>query len=202
MAGSSSGLPWLIVGGAMFGAAMLMVPFLFLAAAFVGAGGAGGVVDASGCSSSIGTADEIEKIVKKELAQGKEPPPVLIPVYNAASAKYKLGPKGPSILASINKIETGFGTNRGFSSAGAQGWMQFMPPTWDAYGVDADKDGKKDIHDPDDAIFAAANYLSASGAPEDWYKAIFAYNRADWYVDDVLSGAQKFDLPPAEGCPT
>jgi hypothetical protein len=68
--------------------------------------------------------------------------------------------------------------------------MQFMPETWEAYGVDANGDGVRDPYDPEDAIHAAANYLSASGMPEDTYGAIFAYNHADWYVADVLANAE------------
>src|SRR5690606_5315263 len=114
----------------------------------------------------------------------------LLPIYKAASDRYGLGPKGPGILASINLIETRFGElNHVTSYAGAQGWMQFMPGTWAAYGVDADGDGKADPYNPKDAIFSAANYLSASGAPGDWYKAIYAYNHAHWYVAEVLAKA-------------
>ncbi len=116
-------------------------------------------------------------------------PPVLIPMYQQAAAKYELGPQGPAILAGINLIETAFGTNLNVSSAGAQGWMQFMPETWEAYGVDANGDGVADPYNPEDAIHAAANYLSASGMPADTYGAIFAYNHADWYVADVLANA-------------
>ena len=58
-------------------------------------------------------------------------PPVLIPIYQRAAAAYGLGPQGPAILAGINEIETAFGTNLNVSSAGAVGWMQFMPSTWD-----------------------------------------------------------------------
>ena len=116
-------------------------------------------------------------------------PAFLIPIYQAASKEYDLGPAGPSILAAINEIETGFGVNQGPSSAGAVGWMQFMPATWAAYGVDANGDGRKDPADPQDAIFAAARYLRVGGLPEDPEAAIFAYNHADWYVADVLARA-------------
>ena len=64
-----------------------------------------------------------------------------------------------------------------------------MPATWEAYGVDANGDGVADPYNPEDAIFAAANYLSASGMPADTYGAIFAYNHADWYVAEVLANA-------------
>jgi Transglycosylase SLT domain len=116
-------------------------------------------------------------------------PPVLIPIYHRASDKYALGPQGPAILAGINAIETAFGSNLGPSYAGAEGWMQFMPETWAYYGVDANGDGVRDPNNPEDAIFAAARYLSASGMPADTYGAIFAYNHADWYVEDVLEHA-------------
>ncbi|MEX2108967.1 MAG: lytic murein transglycosylase [Solirubrobacterales bacterium] len=117
-------------------------------------------------------------------------PPILIPIYQRASDAYDLGPQGPSVLAAINEIETAFGTNTNISSAGAVGWMQFMPETWAAYGVDANGDGVKDPYNPEDAIFAAANYLSASGMPGNTYDAIYAYNHADWYVADVLANAE------------
>lgn len=116
-------------------------------------------------------------------------PPVLIPIYRRAAAAYGLGPQGAAVLAGINEIETAFGTNLNISSAGAMGWMQFIPSSWDAYGVDANGDGVADPYNPEDAIFAAANYLSAAGMPEDTYGAIFAYNHADWYVAEVLANA-------------
>jgi hypothetical protein len=117
-------------------------------------------------------------------------PAVLVPIYQRAAAAYGLGPQGASVLAAINGIETAFGTNLNVSSAGAVGWMQFMPETWAGYGVDANGDGVADPYDPEDAIHAAANYLQASGAPTDWYNAVFAYNHADRYVAEVLANAQ------------
>ena len=88
-------------------------------------------------------------------------PPFLLPIYQACGTEYGV----PwYVLASINRIETAFGTNLNVSTAGAQGWMQFMPATWKAYGVDANNDGRKDPYNPVDAICGAANYLEASGA--------------------------------------
>ncbi len=114
------------------------------------------------------------------------------PLYVGAAAEYELGPRGPAILASIHKTESGFGANQGPSSAGAVGQMQFLPSTWERYGVDADGDGDIDPSSAADAIYAAANYLRASGAPGDWAAAIFAYNHADWYVTEILAGARRF----------
>ena len=96
------------------------------------------------------------------------------------------------VLAAINKIESNFGTNMGPSSAGAIGWMQFMPSTWERWGVDADGDGIANPWSPDDAIAAAARYLAASGGGSDISRAVFSYNHAQWYVDEVLQLAQSF----------
>jgi murein DD-endopeptidase MepM/ murein hydrolase activator NlpD len=116
-------------------------------------------------------------------------PPILIPMYQRAAATYGLGSQGAAVLAGINEVETAFGTNLNVSSAGAIGWMQFMPSSWEMYGVDANGDGVSDPYNPEDAIFAAARYLRAAGMPGDTYGAIYAYNHADWYVAEVLANA-------------
>jgi murein DD-endopeptidase MepM/ murein hydrolase activator NlpD len=96
------------------------------------------------------------------------------------------------VLAAINKIESNFGRNMGPSSAGAIGWMQFMPSTWERWGVDADGDGLANPWSAEDAIAAAARYLAASGGASDISRAVFSYNHAQWYVDEVLQLAQLF----------
>jgi len=96
------------------------------------------------------------------------------------------------VLASINKIESNFGRNMGPSSAGAVGWMQFMPDTWLRWGVDASGDGIADPWNAEDAVHAAARYLAAAEGRTDISRAIFAYNHAQWYVDDVLELAALF----------
>ena len=132
------------------------------------------------------------------LADGSAPPE-LVPLFEGAARRYRLGPRGPAILGAIAKVESGFGENMGPSSAGAIGWMQFMPETWRAYGVDANRDGRRDPYTASDAVYAAARYLRASGAPGDWYRALFAYNHADWYVEKVLHEAEGFRTAPALG---
>src|SRR3954464_14726024 len=122
-------------------------------------------------------------------------PPFLLPIYQAAGIEYGVRWE---VLAGINEIETDYGRNLNVSSAGALGWMQFMPSTWKQYGVDANHDGKKDPFNPVDAIFAAARYLKAAGADTDVRKAIFAYNHADWYVDSVLMRARLIGGLPSD----
>jgi hypothetical protein len=121
-------------------------------------------------------------------------PARLVPLYMGAAARYRLGARGPSVLAAINFVETSFGQDVATSSAGAEGWMAFLPSTFAEWGVDADGNGVEDIFDPADAIYSAANYLRDSGAPGDWREAIFAYNHAGWYVEKVLRYAREFSL--------
>jgi murein DD-endopeptidase MepM/ murein hydrolase activator NlpD len=124
-----------------------------------------------------------------------EIPPFLLPIYQACGTEYGIPWE---VLASINKIETAFGTNLNVSTAGAVGWMQFLPSTWEVYGVDANGDGRKDPYNPVDAICAAANYLKASGGAGDLYNAILSYNHADWYVQEVLLYARAYGKLPSD----
>ena len=94
------------------------------------------------------------------------------------------------VLAAVNYVETKFGRVRSSSSAGARGPMQFLPSTWDAYGLGGD------VNDPRDAILGAANYLHASGAPGNYRGALYAYNHADAYVDAVLLYADRMERRP------
>ena len=122
-------------------------------------------------------------------------PIFLLPIYQAAGIQYGIRWE---VLAAINEIETDYGRNLNISSAGAVGWMQFMPATWKMYGVDANKDGRKDPFNPVDAIFAAARYLRAAGGDKDIQKAVFAYNHAGWYVDSVMLRARMIAGVPAD----
>ena len=124
-----------------------------------------------------------------------EIPPFLLPIYQACGTEYGIPWE---VLASINKIETDFGTNLNVSSAGAVGWMQFLPSSWETYGVDANGDGRKDPYNPVDAICAAARYLKIAGGTHDLYNAILAYNHADWYAQEVLLYARAYGKLPSD----
>ena len=78
-------------------------------------------------------------------------PPFLLSIYQAAGIEYGIPWQ---VLAGINEIETDYGRNLNVSTAGAVGWMQFLPSTWKRYGVDANGDDRKDPYNPVDAIFA------------------------------------------------
>lgn len=106
----------------------------------------------------------------------------LLAWYQNAERRFGVG---WHVLAAVNFVESGFGKLRSGSTAGAQGPMQFVPGTWRAYGFGGD------VHDPHDAILGAANYLRASGAPRDYRRALYAYNRSTLYVDAVLRYANQ-----------
>jgi Transglycosylase SLT domain len=122
-------------------------------------------------------------------------PPFLLPIYQAAGTAYGIPWQ---VLAAINEVETDYGRDLSVSSAGAEGWMQFLPAEWAQYGVDANGDGFKDPYNPADAIFAAARYLKAAGGDADVRGAVFSYNHSQAYVDSVMLRAQLLGGTPPE----
>ena len=123
------------------------------------------------------------------------PPRELITMYKQAARHFRIPWQ---VLAAINYVETGYGKDVHMSSAGAIGFMQFMPGTWERYGMSVDSKGNFEIGtpnpwDPRDAIFSAARYLVASGVRGNLPKAIYSYNHAGWYVQEVVSIAESIN---------
>jgi membrane-bound lytic murein transglycosylase B len=121
-----------------------------------------------------------------------EPPPAdqLLAFYHEAEARFGV----PwTVLAAVNLVETGLGRIVGLSTAGAQGPMQFMPPTWSAYGMGGD------VWNARDAVLGAANYLAANGAgrgPEGVSAALERYNHNEHYVLGVQHYAEILRADP------
>ena len=92
-------------------------------------------------------------------------PPFLIPIYQAAGIEYQIPWQ---VLAGINEIKTDYGRNLSVSSAGAVGWMQFLPSTWKEWGVDANGDGVADPYNPVDAIFRRRAICTPPAPPATW----------------------------------
>jgi len=110
------------------------------------------------------------------------PAPELLSYYREAQRRFKI----PwNVLAAVNFVETKFGKLRSASAAGAQGPMQFMPATWRRYGLGGN------VQDAHDAILGAANYLRASGAPQNLRNALHHYNPSSAYVDAVVRYARR-----------
>ncbi len=122
-------------------------------------------------------------------------PPFLLPIYQAAGTAYGIPWQ---VLAAINEVETDYGRDLSVSSAGAEGWMQFLPSSWAQYGVDANGDGFEDPYNPADAIFAAARYLKAAGGEKDIKGAVYSYNHSQTYVDSVMLRAQLLGGTPPD----
>jgi len=139
-------------------------------------------------------------------------PASYLALYRKAGAAYGI----PwTVLAGIGEVESDHGrstlpgVHSGTNPWGAAGPMQFgvggaAGNTWGGtpvhpasqqtggYGIDGDGDGDVNVYDPGDAIPSAARYLQANGAPASMRAAIFAYNHATWYVDEVLSWAARY----------
>jgi hypothetical protein len=122
-------------------------------------------------------------------------PPFLLPIYQAAGAAYGIPWQ---VLAAINEVETDYGRDLNVSSAGAEGWMQFLPSEWSQYGVDVNNSGYEDPYNPADAIFAAARYLKDAGGDTDIRAAVLAYNHSQAYVESVMLRARLLGGTPPE----
>ena len=101
-----------------------------------------------------------------------------------------------TVLAAIDQIESADGQNMGPSTSGALGPMQFLPSTWAVWGITGFGDtGAPNIMNPFDAVPSAARLLCAVGAAsgaQGLSRAIFDYNHASWYVDEVLTLAAEY----------
>ena len=171
-------------------AALLAVLFAF-AAVLAGLSGAllGGV------GPTIAGPQAASALARREI------PPQYLLLYQQAGQRYGVD---WAVLAGIGKVECDHGrdpdpscTREGITNyAGAGGPMQFLASTWAQYGADGSGDGRADRWNAADAIYSAANYLRAAGAPQDTGAALFAYNHARWYVADVRRWASVYRGSP------
>jgi hypothetical protein len=127
-----------------------------------------------------------------------EIPTIYLALYRSSARSCPGLPWG--VLAGIGKVETNHGrspapgVHEGVNAFGCcAGPMQFNirngpPSTWDHYGRGGN------VYDPADAIPAAARLLCANGARggHNLRRAIWAYNHAWWYVDQVLALAHAY----------
>ena len=114
-----------------------------------------------------------------------------------------------AVLAGIGTVESGNGqsdapgVHSGANFAGAEGPMQLEPATFAAYAVHADPDAPLTPYNAEDAIYTAAAMLCADGASGGTQagirQAIYAYNHATWYVNEVLAWAAKYAAPAQAG---
>jgi hypothetical protein len=186
-----SGVAVRVVVGAGIGCTIVAFALVAMLGALGGASlGAGGVEASEGAGG-----EGVSALATREI------PAPYLRLYEQAAARYGLD---WAVLAGIGKVECDNGrdpdpacTQEGVvNSAGAGGPIA---STWARYGVDGDGDGRADRWDPADAIYGAANYLRASGAPRDYRQAILAYNHALWYVAEVQEWAARYSSPAGTG---
>jgi hypothetical protein len=143
----------------------------------------------------------------------------MLVLYQEAGAAYGVD---WAVLAGIGKLECDHGRYDAagcnppgtVNFAGARGPMQFLGSTWRSsagqhelevagtpipegeetrgFATDGDGDGIADPWDPADAVHAAGRYLAYHGAPEDYRGAVFAYNRSQAYVNEVMTWADVY----------
>jgi Transglycosylase SLT domain len=122
-------------------------------------------------------------------------PSSYLQLFQESAARYCPGLSW-TVLAAIGQIESADGQNEGPSTAGALGPMQFLPSTWQTWGTDGFGDtGTPNIMNPYDAVPSAARLLCAGGAAsggQGLRTAIFDYNHASWYVNEVLTLAGEY----------
>jgi hypothetical protein len=122
------------------------------------------------------------------------PPPADVLLADYHEAETASGVPWP-YLAAIHFVETRMGRIHGNSPAGAQGPMQFIPPTWAAYGQGGN------VNDDRDAIFAAGRFLADHGGAADMDRALYAYNPSRSYVAaiDAYAGLMRSDARAYDG---
>jgi len=123
-------------------------------------------------------------------------PSTYLELFQQSAARY-CSSLSWTVLAAIGQIESADGTNVGPSSAGAMGPMQFLPSTWAVWGISGfGRTGPPDIMNAYDAVPSAARMLCADGASQGTVTglraAVFAYNHATWYVNEVLALAAQY----------
>jgi lytic transglycosylase, catalytic len=110
--------------------------------------------DSAECSSAAGSVSaELSKNIPSDWGK----------IFSAAAEKFNVN---PNFLAALYLTEQGntwkpLNSQWASSPVGASGPMQFMPGTWSGHKQDGDGDGKADIMNPYDAVFAAAHLIQS-----------------------------------------
>jgi Transglycosylase SLT domain len=168
-------------------------------AALISAPGAGLTKLMAKVAKVLGPSGKIVSLRQQQLPVTKvssgQRPASYLQLFQASAAQYCPGLSW-TVLAAIGQIESADGTNNGPSTAGALGPMQFLPSTWAVWGIDGfGETGTPDIMNPYDAVPSAARMLCADGAASGsagLSAAIFDYNHATWYVNEVLGLAAEY----------
>ena len=137
------------------------------------------VVAVWGMESSYGAVLQNPKIVKNAIRS----------LATLAAMGGRRAPYGrQQLIAALKIIQHGDVTAHGMTGswAGAMGHTQFIPTTYQAYAVDFDGDGRRNIWTSEaDALASTANYLAKMGwtAGETWGYEVMLPARFDWHLE-------------------
>ncbi|MFA6093490.1 MAG: lytic murein transglycosylase [Elusimicrobiota bacterium] len=136
------------------------------------------------------------------------------PVFGALYTRFMSFPKRADFaareMAELLKICRREGTDPHSiwgSYAGAFGFAQFMPSSFNAYAVDFDENGHRAYDSWPDVLASVANYLRENGykpggafshGTSNW-RAVYAYNHSNGYIREVLK--LRRDILKALGLP-
>jgi len=169
-----------------------------------------------GClGGAVAPAQPTTRVAAQEIS------PSRLKLYRAAGVRFDIA---WTFVASIGTQECGSGDCAGDNGSGCAGPMQIAavrespcspgsgPTLWERFGIDADGDGKADVNDPADAIFAAARIMRvvmhappAGGSYAGYRQAACNYYGACGdgvaaYADEVMARAVSYGFR-GEGSP-
>lgn len=133
-----------------------------------------------------------------QAALNEIPPRLMLDAWNA-TARYP--GYDWTLLAAQMYQETRYGQDPsaapgGANYAGYEGILQFGGPAWAKYGADGNGDGRKDLYNPTDAAYGAANYLHADNIETNAAAALTQYSGYSTpdnkYVRVVLTQAARY----------
>lgn len=184
---------WMITGFGSLTAFGLIIALLFMMSIFgvqsgvqSAAGGCQTYQDSLSSDNGLGPGQGIYNPVMPangmylpSTAALHEIPPVLMLDAWRAAARYP-GYDWTMITGQMYQ-ETRLGQDPSAAPGGAnflgyKGILQFGDPAWMKYGADGDGDGKKDLYDPADAAFGAANYMHALHIEQQPWNALLGYS--------------------------
>ncbi|MGD0553423.1 MAG: NlpC/P60 family protein [Streptosporangiaceae bacterium] len=189
-----SSTPRIIVIGAVGSAVLLLLGLLTIPMLIVGGISLFSSDDGSGCTNT-NTVNQ-----PAASASANSIPANYLKWYKTVGQQYGI----PwTVLAGIGTVESDNGqstlpgVHSGQNGFGAAGPMQIgiggaSTDNWATLATAEDGIEPPSVYDPADAIAGAAKYLIAHGAKTDLADAIFAYNHATWYVQEVEADASKY----------
>lgn len=114
-----------------------------------------------------------------------EIPPLLLPLYMQAENEQASW----ALLAAVHRVTTDFGEEKA-ERPDTIGELGFPLDLWQRYKMDANADRRTDPHDPEDAVFSLARYMTQSGLPV--REALYDWFGQEIQVEETLRTEQRY----------